>query len=107
MIIRNLIVGTDKYGHKIECGDICKFKIKLQRPKKEAKIEELKGMVIYDEDSYAFAFETLDDYAPLLLMYCAELHSIEKIFSSNLETFENIPNGERWKEIFIKEVNVL
>ena len=47
MIMNNVIVGTDKYGHKLQCGDICKFDIRLQRPKCEEKIETIKGMIIY------------------------------------------------------------
>ena len=39
MIIPNLIIGTDRYGRKLQCGDICSFKIKLQRLKREDEIE--------------------------------------------------------------------
>lgn len=63
MIIPNLVIGTDRYGHKLHCGDICKFEIKLQRHKCEDKVKKMKGMIVYDEDSYAYAFETLDDFA--------------------------------------------
>ena len=100
MIINNIIVGKDVYGHKLQCGDVCLFKVNLQRPKCEEKIEEMKGMVIYDEDTYSFAFETLDDYAPLLLMKCAELRSIEKLFEANKDNFDNVPDGDKWKEIY-------
>ena len=37
----------------------------------------MKGIIIYDQDSYAFAFETLDDSAPILLMHVTEYGSIE------------------------------
>ena len=100
MIINNIIVGKDVYGYKLQCGDVCLFKVNLQRPKCEEKIEEMKGMVIYDEDTYSFAFETLDDYAPLLLMKCAELRSIEKLFEANKDNFDNAPDGDKWKEIY-------
>ena len=100
MIIPNLIIGTDRYGHKLQCGDICSFEIKLQRPKREEEIEELKGMIVYDEDSYAYAFETLDDYAPILCMYCAEYGSVKKLFEANADNFNNIPDGDKWKEIY-------
>lgn len=73
MIIRNISVGEDVYGHKLQCGDICEFKINLQRPKCEEKVEEMKGMIIYDKDTYSFAFETLNNYAPVLLMSCVSL----------------------------------
>jgi hypothetical protein len=104
MIIPNLIIGTDRYGHKLQCGDVCLFKIMLQRPKKEEKIEELKGMIVYDESSFAYTFETLDDYAPILCMYCVEHGSIEKLFEANADNFNNIPHGEKWKEIYNKNL---
>ena len=107
MIMNNVIVGTDKYGHKLQCGDICKFDIKLQHSKCEEKIETIKGMIVYDEDSYGFAFETLDEYAPLLLMYCAELRTIEKLFEANKNNFDNIPDGEKWREIYNNNVKEL
>lgn len=104
MIIRNISVGEDAYGHKLQCGDICIFKINLQRPKCEEKIEEMKGMIIYDEDTYSFAFEALDNYASVLLMSCAEFKSIEKLFDSNSINFSNMPDGDRWKEIYNNNV---
>lgn len=100
MIIQNLVIGNDRYKHKLMCGDICLFKINLQRPKCEEKIEEMKGMIIYDEDTYSFAFETLDEYAPLLLMKCAELRSIEKLFEANADNFQFMPDGDKWKKIY-------
>lgn len=100
MIIPNLIIGTDKHGNKLQCGDICKFEIKLQRTKRDEEIEELRGMIVYDESSYAYAFETLDDYAPILCMYCAEYGTIEKLFEANAVNFDNIPDGDKWREIY-------
>lgn len=106
MIIPNLVVGNDKYGHRLICGDICFFDVKLQRPNKEESIETLKGMIVYDPDSYAYAFETLDDYAPIICMYCAEYGSIEKLFEANISNFENIPNGNEWREIYNKNLRL-
>ena len=101
MIIENLIIGSDKKGHPLKCGDICKFNIKLQRRKSTTEQEEeMLGMIIYDPDSYAYAFETLDDYAPILCMYCAEYGSIEKLFEANHETFHKITDGDKWREIY-------
>lgn len=108
MIIPNLIIGTDMYGRKLQCGDICSFEIKLGRPNREEEIEELKGMIVYDPDSYAYAFETLDDFAPILCMYCTEYESVEKLFEANADNFNNIPNGDKWKEIYnsnLMEIN--
>lgn len=96
VIINNLIIGTDSYGHKLQCGDICSFKIR----NREDEVSELKGMIVYDEDSYAFAFETLDDYAPILCMCCAEFRTVKKLFEANEDNFNNIPDGNRWKEIY-------
>ena len=105
MIIPNIIVGKDRYGHKLYCGDVCKFKINLQR-KNGTEALTMKGMIIYDEDSYAYAFETLDDNAPLLCMYCAEYGTIEKLFEANSDNFNNIPDGCKWKDIYNNNVKI-
>lgn len=107
MIIPNIIIGTDKYGNKLFCGDVCLFEIKLRRPKEEEKIEKLKGMIVYDEDSYAFSFETLDGFAPILCMYCAEYGSVEKLFEANATNFSNVPDGDLWKGIYNNNVRIL
>lgn len=104
MIIPNLVIGTDRYGHKLHCVDICKFEIKLQRHKCEDKVKKMKGMIVYDEDSYAYAFETLDDFAPILCMYCAEYRTVEKLFEANIDNFNNIPDGDKWREIYNNNV---
>lgn len=106
MIINSIIIGKDIHGHKLQCGDICLFRVNLKRPKCEEKIEEMKGMIVYDEDEYSFSFETLDDYAPLLLMNCEGLISIEKLFEANSSNFNNIPDGEKWREIYNNNVMV-
>jgi hypothetical protein len=91
MIIRNLIVGCDRYGHDLKCGDICKYKI--------ADNKFTWGMIFYSEEDYAFAFEQLDDKFPVLLMSRAELDTIEKI--SNCEYLnDEFPDKEKWIEIF-------
>ena len=102
MIIPNLIIGHDKHGHPLKCGDICSFIVTLQDDKDSINGTEytLKGMIIYDEDSYAYAFETLFSKAPLLLMYTAEYRTIEKLFDSNETNFEFIPDGDKWREIY-------
>lgn len=30
MIIKNLIIGIDKFGNKLQCGDLCNFDIRVQ-----------------------------------------------------------------------------
>lgn len=77
----------------------CNFDIRVHRPHSVEEIKTMKGMIIYDEDTFSFAFETLDNFAPLLLMSCAEERSIEKLFESNLTNFNNIPRGNEWNEI--------
>lgn len=100
MMISNLIIGVDNFGHKLQCGDICGFKIKNRND----EIIELKGMIVYDDDSYAFAFETLDDSTPILCMCCVECGTIEKLFEANANNFDNIPDGNKWKEIYNKNL---
>jgi hypothetical protein len=33
-------------------------------------------------------------------MYCAEYKSIEKLFEANANNLNNIPDGDKWKEIY-------
>ena len=43
-----ITVGTDRCGRKLFVGDICLFKAQLGE-----SMHELKGMIIYDEDTYS------------------------------------------------------
>lgn len=65
-------IGFDKNGNALQMGDICSFKLKK---------EKYEGMIVYDEVSYAFAFEMNNDSFPMLLMYKADFGSIEKIIN--------------------------
>lgn len=65
-------IGRDKNGNKLQIGDICIFKLKN---------ELYEGMIVYDEESYAFAFEMKNDSFPILLMYKADFESIERIIN--------------------------
>ena len=103
MIIPNFVVGKDDARRILQCGDICEFKAEIERPKCYKRIEELKGMIVYDESSYSFAFITLDDYVPILLMKCAEYRTIRKLYSvTELDSFQTFPVKEKeaWKEIY-------
>jgi hypothetical protein len=95
IIMLAITVGTDRCGRKLFVGDICLFKAQLGE-----SMHELKGMIIYDEDTYSFAFTTLDNYLPIILMGCVELGSIEKLYEGNQSNFQNMPNGARWKKIY-------
>lgn len=91
----SITIGTDRYGRKLFVGDVCLFKARLGE-----NMHELKGMIIYDEDTYSFAFTTLDNYLPIILMSCVELGSIEKLYEANPSNFQNMPNGTEWKKIY-------
>lgn len=65
-------IGIDGNGNKLQLGDICIFKLKN---------EKYEGMIVYDEESYAFAFEMKNDSFPMLLMYKADFESIERIMN--------------------------
>lgn len=65
-------IGIDRKGNELQIGDICTFKLKN---------EKYEGMIVYDEESYAFAFEMKNDSFPMLLMYKADFESIEKIIN--------------------------
>lgn len=81
-------IGYDNEGKPLFVGDTCEFLLKLSRPTNEydrqgkriysTDICRLSGTIVYDHDSYAYAFKTCDDYCPIILMYCAEYGSIKK-----------------------------
>jgi len=95
-----MIVGRDKHGKELRCGDICTFTIKVEssgfnRKKDIVPLKSMLGVIVYDQDSYAFAFETLDDNAPMLLMHVVEYGSIEYVVSigSDCSFFERCGDG--------------
>ena len=108
MIIKNFVIGKDNTGKELQCGDICDFEVRLQRRNnlKNDEPEIMRGMIVYDEDSYAFAFETLDDFAPLLCMYTAEYGSIKKVYDVDKDNYYNIPNGAEWRDMYIRNASV-
>jgi len=67
-----MFIGTDNKQQKLQIGDICKFTIDNA---------EHEGIIIYDEDTFAYCFEMLTDNFPLVLMKVADLGSIEKIIN--------------------------
>ena len=74
-------LGHDNKHQELSIGDICKFKIEDR---------EYEGMVVYDEESFAYAFEMKDDKFPIVLMSIADLGSIEKI----INVWSNQPNKD-------------
>ena len=90
MILQNLIIGIDAQGKELKCGDICSYKYDNV---------ERKGMIIYDEETYSFAFEQLDDKFPLILMSLVEFDTIKKNKNIN-QIINNYPNAKEWKEIY-------
>jgi len=65
-------VGHGKNNIKLDIGDICTFTIE------KVKYE---GMIMYDEDVFAYVFEMKDDKFPSVCMSKADLDSIEKIIN--------------------------
>lgn len=103
MVIQNLIVGIDKHGKELRCGDICNFQLRVTGRRKDV-IKNMKGVIVYDEDSYAFAFATLDESAPILLMHAVEYGSIEYEVSIQGNAFiERCNNGGLRKSIYCNE----
>jgi hypothetical protein len=85
-------VGKDKNNQELRLGDICKFTIKGK---------EYEGMIIYEEDYFAYAFEMLDDNFPVVLMSKADLGSIEKIinvWSTNI----NDPTYAEYRKLIVE-----
>ena len=74
--MKNYSVGNDKNGYELAFGDICKFKLEV-----DLEEREYEGMIVYDEESFAYAFEMKDDNFPIVLMSKACLNSIEKIIN--------------------------
>lgn len=88
-----VLVGHDINRQEIFVGDMCKFNIQLSDG-----LKSMCGIVVYDEDSFAYAFETIDVNAPLLCMYAVEINSIEKLYTP---TYEKLKDNPMWLEIYI------
>lgn len=84
-------VGFDKNGAKLNIGDICSFNIDK---------EKYEGIIMYDEDVYAFVFEMKDDKFPAVYMLKADLDSIEKII--NVYSTVRGDKYEFYRELFRK-----
>lgn len=84
-------VGFDKNNVKLQIGDICTFTID------KVKYE---GMIMYDEDVFAYIFEMKDDKFPSVYMMKADLDSIEKI----INVYSTVKNDEYgfYRDLFIK-----
>ena len=84
-------VGFDKKNDKLQIGDICTFTIN------KVKYE---GMIMYDEDVFAYVFEMEDDKFPSVFMLKADLGSIEKI----INVYSTVKEDEYgfYRDLFIK-----
>ncbi len=96
MIIQNLIIGNDKFGEKLRCGDICEYEINKVK---------IRGLIVYDEDTYSFAFEQLDDNFPITLMSAVEHGTIEKSINMDRAT-KNYPDYDKWKKIYNSNLGI-
>lgn len=63
-------VGIDNNGNKLFLGDTCKFKFKGK---------EYEGTIVYDSESFSYAFEMVKGTFSLILMSKADCSSITKI----------------------------
>lgn len=89
------VVGRDCHGNDIHIGDRCWFRTDISRPTGryddngeaiyETNNERIMGVVVYDNDTCAYAFETEDDYVPMLLMHVVDKDSIENISSQGAD----------------------
>lgn len=87
-MIQNMIVGRDRLGKELRCGDICSFQIIMTGSRKsDEQLKTMKGMIVYDDDYYGYMFVTLDDTAPMIAMHVAEQGSIEYEVSVKNEGF--------------------
>lgn len=96
-----LNIGKDAWGRSLCCGDVCKYKIK----DKSGEIKEYRGMIFYDENEYAFAFEQLEDNFPEILMNKVEPRSINKIINV-CEMKESFDNYKEWKVLYSDYYNM-
>lgn len=97
MIIKNIAIGNDKYGHMLFCGDICKYKI---------KDAGYKGMIFYESSEYSFAFEQTDDSFPIVMMDVVDSGTIEKLVSVQHMNSE-FPEYDEWIGIYNSNLGIL
>lgn len=87
-------IGFDKNNEKLQMGDICIFTIGRGR---------YEGIIIYDEESFSFAFEMEDETFPMILMSAVERGSIEKI--CNVMSTKLGDRFEFYRELYRKDLN--
>ena len=85
-------IGYDKKGKLLNIGDICKFEVEVNFRKKECE-----GIIIYDEETFSYAFEMKDDNFPIVLMNKVYMNSIKKIINV-METMDR--EYEFYKKIY-------
>ena len=90
MIMNGFIVGPDRKGKELRCGDICTFKLEMTTKRKSTE-KRMRGMISYSPNDFAYVFLTLDDTAPMLYMNAAVVGSIEYEISV-------CKNGFRYRE---------
>lgn len=76
MMINGLVVGRDRKGKELRCGDICSFSLMVQTKRKTVE-RHMRGLIAYSSDDFAYVFLTMDDTAPVLYMRAATQGSIE------------------------------
>lgn len=91
------MIGADSKGQNLDIADICSFKIEI-----EGEAKELEGMVVYDEESFAYAFEMQDDNFPIVLMNkTTNIKRIINVWSTKkddrFEFYRDIYRGKRCK----------
>lgn len=88
MIIRNLAVGTDRNGHKLYCGDVCKDNSTGN-----------KVMLMYNGIQMRVVGRKSDG-----AMVDVKSIMLEKLFEANSENFNSIPDGKKWEVIYKEEL---
>ena len=88
MIIRNLVVGTDRNGHKLCCGDVCKDNSTGE-----------KVMLMYNSIQMRVVGRTIGG-----TMVDVKSIMLEKLFDGNSENFNSLPDGKEWEELYKEEL---
>ena len=89
-------IGEDIYGHRLYPGDICSYTVTYPENNITNKY---KGMIIYDDYKYAFAFEQLEEDFPMVMMSEVNINTIKKIVEAD-GMDSSYPDYCEWMEIF-------
>ena len=105
MIVQNFLVGYDRLGTELHCGDICKMDVTTKDQCEKLETKEYVGMIVYDMLEMAFALAPL--HSDEILLSKSDYQTLERLYAFSNVRFNHIFSGNAWKELYNKHLVIL